>query len=519
MFQLAQKEIRLQFTGYAIFAAKLVSVATGFVFQFMLARALLGNPETSIQYGIWFNINDTLTYFTIIGAVIPFWAMRYYARGKEGAVKTGLATTVVISAIFTVLYLAVISFILPVFNVSSNFLMMYLLGGAQIVELYFFGIYESLLQAYKPHSVGYGLLIQQVAKLAIAYVLIVVVGQPLLGAVVATIVSYAIHLIYYHELLANEMKQRIHWGYVKEWLKGSLATIYNVVGTQLAAFIFIMLFTFGSEDARGIYGAAAQIASIITFASFLSYALYPKLLADKKSEDITISMKMVLMFALPMVAGAMALADSYIMLLSPENPASFVLYQQAYIVLIVLAFDALLAVSGGFLSAIVYGFESVDQNEKMTFRQMFKSRLFQAYTLPYVQAALTIPITYYVLTTYTLGQPLQAAFSVCVINTAVHVVTLVALYGIVRKITKIRFPWKNIAKYLFASSIMGAVLFLLRPHPNRISTTLIETALGGLIYLGVLMAIDKEAREFPKSVFREVKTMILRKKPSPQTVT
>jgi O-antigen/teichoic acid export membrane protein len=519
VFQLAKSEIRLQFSGYAIFAAKLVSVATGFIFQFMLARALLGNPETSIQYGIWYNINDTLTYFVILGAVVPFWAMRYYARGKEGAVKTGLATTVIISAVFTLLYLGAIAFILPVFNVSSSYLMIYLLGGAQIFELYFFGIYESLLQAYKPHAVGYGLVIQQVTKLSIAYVLIIVVGQPLLGAVVATIVSFAIQLIYYYELLAHEMKQRIHWGYVKEWVKGSLATIYNVVGTQLAAVIFLMLFTFGSENARGIYGAAAQITSIITFASFLSYALYPKLLADRKSEDITVSMKMVLMFALPMVAGAMALADSYIMLLSPENPASFVLYQQAYIVIIVLAFDALLTVSGGFLSSIVYGFESVDQNEKMTFRQMLRSRLFQAYTLPYVQAAMTIPLTYYVLTTYALGQPLQAAFSVCLINTAVHVVTLVALYGIVRKITKIRFPWKNIAKYLFASSVMGAFLFLLQPHPTRISTTLIETAIGGLIYAAVLMAIDKEAREFPKAVFREIKRMIMPKKPSPQDLT
>ncbi len=508
MFQLANKEIRLQFSGYAIFAAKLLSVGTGFLFQFMFARALLGDPATSPQYGIYSNIGDVVGYFTIMASVIPFWAMRYFARGKEGSVKTGLATTTIIAAVFSALYLAVISFILPVFGVSSNFLPIYLIAGVQIAELYFFSFFESCLQAYRPHAIGYGLLFQQVVKVSIGYVMIIQLGQPLLGAMIATVVSFAIQLTYYYGLLAHEMKQPIHWGYVKEWLKGSLISIYNVIGLQLAAFIFIMLFIYGSEDARGIYYAATQITSIIAFSSFLSFALYPKLLADRKTEDITISMKMVLMFALPMVVGAMALADSYIMLLSPENPAAFVLYQQAYIVIIVLAFDTLLTVAGNFLSSIVFGFESMDQNEKMTFRHMAKSKLFQAYSLPYVQAAIAIPVTYYVLTTYAMGQPLAAAFSVCLINTAVHVITLLALYGIVRKITKIIFPWKSIAKYIFASSVMGAVLFLIQPHPDRISITLLETALGIVIYMGVLMAIDKESRQFPRAVIKEIMARI-----------
>jgi hypothetical protein len=51
---------------------------------------------------------------------------------------------------------------------------------------------------------------------------------------------------------------------------------------------------------------------------------------------------------------------------------------------------------------------------------------------------------------------------------------------------------------------MGAVLFLL-PSPTRTSTTLIWTALGGIIYLAVLMAIDKEARNLPKAILQEIK--------------
>ncbi|MEM3551197.1 MAG: hypothetical protein QXV01_08940 [Candidatus Bathyarchaeia archaeon] len=45
-----------------------------------------------------------------------------------------------------------------------------------------------------------------------------------------------------------------------------------------------MLFTYGGETARSNYGAAYQIANIITYSSFLAFALYPKLLAEKSAK-------------------------------------------------------------------------------------------------------------------------------------------------------------------------------------------------------------------------------------------
>src|SRR3989337_2690050 len=95
---LARKEIRLQYTGYVIFAAKLIGVATGLIFQFMLARAIA--PE-SPEYGIWGNINTLIPYFTLLAGVVPFWVMRSVARRKEGAAKTGLAINLAFSAIST----------------------------------------------------------------------------------------------------------------------------------------------------------------------------------------------------------------------------------------------------------------------------------------------------------------------------------------------------------------------------------------------------------------------------------
>lgn len=462
----------------------------------MVARSTTG-PE----YDIWFNINDVLAYFTLLAGVVPFWVMRCVARGNEGAAKTGFATNLVISVIGTVAYFAVVPFILSGLGIAPHYLTLYLIVAIQIVEFYIISLFEACLQTSVPQIIGYGLLLQQVFKVTVGYVLIIQLGQPLAGAIIATSIALAIQVAYYYKLIAPDFKQRIRWGYVKEWLKGSVASIYNVVGSQVASLILIMLFAYGGTGARGIYGAAAMIANVVTYSGFLAFALYPKLLAEKNREDVTLSLKMVLMFAIPMAVGAIVMASSYMVLLRPSLLTD---YPGSEMVLIVLVFDALTTVVSGIYGAVLYGIETVDQHEKISFRELVKSKMFIFFSLPYVHSAFTIPATYYVLTTYASNQPLQAALSVTIINTTIRFAMLIVLYALVRKMIKIDIPWKSILKYLFAAVVMGAVLFLL-PQSGKISTTLILTGVAGVVYLAVLLAIDKEARALPKSILKEVR--------------
>ena len=74
----------------------------------------------------------------------------------------------------------------------------------------------------------------------------------------------------------------------------------------------------------------------------------------------------------------------------------------------------------------------------------------------------------------------------------------------VREMFKVTIPWRSLAKYGLASAVMGIVLLLL-PYTNRISTTLAWTAVGGIIYLALLMIIDKEARSLPKAIIQEIR--------------
>jgi len=499
----AKKEIRLQYTGYVIFAAKLIGVATGLIFQFILARAIApGSPE----YGIWGNLATIIPYFTLFAGLVPFWVMRCVARQQPGAAKTGLAMNLLFSVISSLVYLAIIPLILPsllseagVANPSA-YLPIYLIASVQIFEMYLIGIFEPCLQASTPESVGYGLILQQVARVIVAYIIIVLLGQPLLGALVGTIIALFAQLIFYYRLLTAEMKQRIRWTYVKDWLKGSVLIIYSVIGSQVMAFVFIMLFYFGGARSMEIYYLALQVATVVTHASSLSFALYPKLLTEQHSSHVRDAMKSVLMFALPMAIGAIIMSHSYMLLFRPETVAEF---PGSEIVLSVLALDSLVIVVSGIYSSVLTGVETVDQ-QKLSFKSLAKSKLFLFYSLSFVHSAISIPLTYYALTTFAFQEPFTAALSVVAINSIARFAMFLVLVIVVRGMMKVTVPWRSIGKYGLASAAMAAILYLLPPS-TRISTTLLWTVIGGAVYLGVLVLIDKETRSLPKTVLNEVR--------------
>jgi len=147
---------------------------------------------------------------------------------------------------------------------------------------------------------------------------------------------------------------------------------------------------------------------------------------------------------------------------------------------------------------------SKEQETKIPLRKLVKSPLFIAFTLPYAQSAITLPTTFYVLTTFTQNPPVTAALYVGIIDTIARSAMFLVLYVIIRKMVKLNIPWKNIAKYVFASVVMASILFLI-PHPTRLLFTLGITAAGAILYHTLLIAIDKEARVLANYMWQEIK--------------
>jgi len=494
---LAKKGVRLQYSGLVIFAARMISVATGLIFTLLITR------NTSVpQFGVWENVFDLMAYFVLLAGAIPFWSTRFVARSKEGSTKTGLVASVIIGAISTALYIPLVPFITSALNVGQAYLVLYFMVSVQIFEMYLINQFEATLRAERPQATGYGLLFEEITKISLAYVLILrlLPQQPLTGAMISLTVAFVIQITYYLKLVSPSLKERIQWNYVREWLKGSVAYIYYVVGGQITQVIFIMLFVLGGQAARGDCAAATTIASIIGYSSYLSFALYPRLLANQRSEDVGTSLKLVLMFAIPLTAGAMAIPDSLLAMLKES-------YVEAAPVLFILAVDYLVATIFGFYQYVLFGVEKLDEKATIPIRQLLKSDTFKVFTLSYIQSAITLPLTYYVLTTFITNkstQYVQAAVYVATILVVAQLAMFIVLYLLVQRSIKVIVPWKSIGKYVLSGAVMGSMLYLI-PHQTRIATILAVTIMGGVLYLTVLSMIDKEARTLIKSILQEMR--------------
>jgi O-antigen/teichoic acid export membrane protein len=495
---LAKKEIKLQYSGAVIFAAKLISVITGMVFTLLVTR-----NATKEQYGVWTNVFDILAYFALLASVLPFWATRYVARGEKGAAKTGIVANFLISLASMAIYLPLVPLITLLWGISGrhpDLVVLYFIAALQIVNVYLINALEAVLRSQRPQAVGYGLLLEEVCKVTLAFVTIVVLNQLLVGAMISLITATAIQVVYYLGLVSEDFKEKIRWDYAREWLKGSIVNIYAVVGIQLSAAIFLLLFSFGGEAAKGDYGAAMAIANIITYSFFLSFALYPKLLAENSLKEITTSLKMVLMFAIPMAAGAMAIPESFLTILAEP-------YREAAPVLFFLAIDSVVVTLTNFFTFVVFGVEKIDEKSKIPLKRLAKSNIFKVSSLSYVHSAISLPTAFYLLTTLKFAQPYEAAICVTIINLIARLAMFLILCAIARKTLTIHVPWVSIAKYVLCAALMGISLYLL-PHPDRITTTLATAVAGGLAYFALLMLIDKDSRALIKYGLEEIRTSL-----------
>lgn len=479
-------------SGLLLFTSRLLSVGTGLLFTLMITRT-----TTKEQYGIWVNVNaDIITYFTLLATALPFWVMRFVSRRHEGSAKTGLIANLILGFISTFLYLPLVSFILSALNVSSDYLPLYLLASVQIIEVYLLAVLSDVLRVVRIEALGYGLLIEESAKVIAAYLLIFRFKLGLLGAMSALVAAYSIQVLYFLYVSRGSLKGRVHWDYFKEWFKGSLTNVYNIIGDRISSFGLILLFTIGGEAARAYYGASFQIAGVIGHSSLLAFALYPKLLVYRRTEDIVTAFKSFFMFAIPMTVGAVILSDSYLTILDIK-------YRVASPILQMLAFFVFISGLSQILDSIVFGTEKIDSEAKIPLRELVKTKLFMIFSFPYARSLIVLPSLYIVLTIVR-NDPLAAALYTVMIMLFAGIILLISRILFVKNLFSFSFPWLNVVKYLFASAVMG-VLLLAIPHPTKLSTTLGYTLIGGIVYLLTLMILDRDTRTIVRSIVEEAK--------------
>lgn len=484
-------KIRLRFSGFVLFSGKVFSILTGMLFVIIVTRNL-----SSSEFGVWQNIADVLSYFILMNTIIPGWAERYAARGMESAGKTSIAINFAISIPSTILFFLMAPFFAKIAGTNSIY---YVLASFQVIELYLKPAFEAFANAKKPYLLGYDLVIHEIAKLFFGFIFVTFLRLSLLGAILAIIIADLMDIIFYSIAFIDELKSKIKLDYISGWLKGSIISVYNMVGIRLASLDTIMVLILGGTIARAYLGAAVTIAMLITYASSLAIALYPKLLAGGKSEDIETSMRLTLMFAIPMTFGILVLAKQLLTILNP-------IYSIAKPILYLAAINSLIMCFTSIIDIIILGTEKVDAQAKFSIKDLGKSKLFLLPTFSYVYAAIDLPILYYFLA-YVAKTPFERAFYSIGISLPISLMILIMKYRVAKKCLSFKFPLKALAKYVFASLIMTFILKQFNLS-SRIFYTFMLILFGIFIYFIILFFIDKEMRSLIRLILKEISLRI-----------
>jgi hypothetical protein len=452
------------------------------------------SPE---EFGAWSFIFYLIGPFTLISGLFPFWATRFVAREKKDAVKTAVSANFFVAVVATIVYLTLVSVVLGALHVSSIAPIIYLIAALQIINVYLIAALEGCLRSVRPQATGYGLLIEEVVKVGLAFAIFLGSGQLFLGAVAGIVVGASVQAIFYVWLLKDYLHQAIHWGYLREWLKGSAVLIYNVIGTQLVGFVLYLLVLFGGESSLGDYQAAVTFSTVIGYAASLGFGLYPKMLAQDCPADVSASFKYMMMLALPMAAVALAMPTSLLTILNAS-------YSGASPILILLTVDTLIVLVSGFYTQCLMGAETLDAEGKISIRQLVGSKIFKVFTLPYLQAAIALPTDYYILTQLSLTGPVEAALYVVAVNIFGHAVTFAVIHALMHREFKLNVAWKSVTKYVLVAFVAGVVLLIL-PHTTTLLATFGKGLAGVSVYAGVLLTIDADARKLGRQIIKEIK--------------
>jgi hypothetical protein len=148
--------------------------------------------------------------------------------------------------------------------------------------------------------------------------------------------------------------------------------------------------------------------------------------------------------------------------------------------------------------------EAFDAGGKISLRQLFRSKIFKLFTLPYIQAAIVLPLAYFVLTRLPIAGSVDAAVYVLIILMGAAFGGFIGLYWFMRHSVSLTVDWKSISKYVLAALLMAGVLLLL-PATTTLLTTIGKAIAGFGIYVVILVAVDKQARQLIGLVWAEIK--------------
>lgn len=492
--------IRVTYSGLITFVVSLISVFTGMFFVIVITRRL--SPD---EFGTWSLIIGLVTYFAIAEHIVSYWNTRQIARGEQVG-KSSLVSSGLFSVAAMPLYLILAYFLVE----SSNVNWEVLIFGLLLVPVFY--VSHNLLginQGHKPQATSYALLIFEIFKIPAALVFVLILDLGILGVIYATLAAFLLKIAVQIYFAKPKLRDKFHFDHIRYWLKLSWIPLYATVPTQIRhADIFVYTFLTGSVLGIAYYSAALAIAMIVHHSISITKGLYPKLIAQGSHEYIRENFIRLFYFAIPLLGLVIIFSKPGLFVLNPA-------YENAQIIVILLAFYAFFETLNQALQSILLGIERVDAEKNPTFSQLVKSQHIHLSNVRIVNSVIYISVMTILL--ITLNSETISEFELVTwwaLAAALSVLPILAYVWIqTKKRVKFSFPYQNIIKYVGATIAMIVVYILtneliLHYEPSIYDffpSLIIQFSICVGVYLLITYITDKKTRTLFLAILNELK--------------
>ena len=491
--------ISLRRTGLVVFGARIASIFSGLVFLVMITHSL--SPG---EFGVYEVITDLVAFSAYPAGIVAFWATRDIARGKMFG-RTAVILNFALSTLGVALYVA-LSYFSAAKIPSANFSTL-LFAVLLVPVAYFNQAANSAVAGHRPVVLGYAVIFSEVAKLAVAYPLLIVFKVGTDGVILSVMAANLAQSIASFTLAGGATSSPVSIEQGRRWLVHSWLPILTTLPIYLGiADTYIASLAAGGTDLVGHYQAAFSVATLAGYSLYLASAMYPLLLKGGSDEVTTVTLDLALAFGIPMAVGAAVLATPVLHLLSTSTQ-----YLEASTALGILAVAALALTVSAVFDTILLGRDRVDVDESAKFRDYLKSSILFVAKINIAQGIVYLAVVYLIiveglataLSTATILDSWALAQLGCVIFFASIKATRVRTVG------KLILP-SSIGYYLAGAGIMAALLYLLEGFivygkgTFFLAFELIAVSVAGAVTYGAfVLALDRALREFIRKGLRE----------------
>jgi O-antigen/teichoic acid export membrane protein len=477
----------------------LLTIITGFVFTIILTRTL--DP---VEFGTWGVIIVLFMGVLNIEPIISYWATREVARGLESA-KTAIFSSGIFSSMAVIIYLIIVHFVHS--GTDTDFESVFF--AAFLIPIIFLNkVLAGINLGWKPQAVSYGILVMGVTQIPMALIFVYFFDMGVIGIIISVAIANISSIIVLTISARETIKKEFQIKFLKKWFRLSWLPFYPGIAGMVHAYdVVIFALLVGSVEGVGFWTAAVLLPNLISNSGLISTAVYAKLLQKGKMDNLQRNVTQIFFFAFPLSAIVIVFAEPGLFILNP-------IYQIAFPVVIIMTFQVVLNTLSTVFQSMLKGVETVDVDEKASFKQYIKSKLFLLPTLLLIQYSIYITLLVIMLWVAAPDSNLIDLITYwAIIMLSTQIPMTIWHYIMIRKHLQITFELSMIFKYFAISLVVFGLIYYLTEQFLEydsnvfvfIPNILLFIIIGIFGYISITYLVDSRTKQLVSEIINELK--------------